>query len=150
MPTFICPGCGAREAAGERQFGHQPRGCSRCGFGFLFELLEDYYPGPLTALISCDRDRRIIAGGKNSAAVTGYREPDLLGHDVVQKLRLGGFDGRDPIETSLEWGVRVMGAACTFTPKGVGDPRPATLDVFPAYDDDGGLLVALTPLAGGR
>ena len=23
-----------------------PRGCSKCGFGFLFELLDDYYPAP--------------------------------------------------------------------------------------------------------
>ena len=26
--------------------------------------------------------------------------------------------------------------------------RPVTADVFPAYDDDGGLLVALTPKRG--
>ena len=42
-------------------------------------------------------------------------------------------------------GVRVMGVRCTFRPNGLDEPRPATADFFPAYDDDGGLLLALTP-----
>ena len=45
---FICPNCGQRSTATERTAGfrNQPKGCSKCGFGFLFELLDDYYPAP--------------------------------------------------------------------------------------------------------
>ncbi len=42
---FICPNCGQRTSATDRTAGfrNQPKGCSKCGFGFLFELLDDYY-----------------------------------------------------------------------------------------------------------
>jgi len=144
VPVFVCPSCAVRER-GDRHELHQPRGCSRCGFGFLFELLEDYYAGPRTALIVCDRDRRILVAGHAATAVTGYREADLLGREVVAALGLGSFPNGDPVATSREWGVRVLGVECTFRPGGLDADRPATLDVFPAYDSDGGLLVALTP-----
>ncbi len=124
--------------------GHQPRGCAVCGFGFLFELLDDYYPGPKTALIACDRSGAILAGGRGSAAVTGFRDVDMLGVDVRTRLGLV-FTGDDPIARCLEWGVRALGVSCTFRPNGLAESRAATLDVFPGYDDDGGLLVALTP-----
>jgi PAS domain-containing protein len=145
VPVFICPGCAHREASSDRREGYQPRGCSRCGFGFLFELLEDYYAGPRTALVVCDRERRILAAGHAATAVTGYQEGDLLGHDVMERLHLGGYTGEDPAAKSLEWGVRVLNVTCTFRPNGVDEDCPVTVDFFPAYDDDGGLLVALTP-----
>jgi hypothetical protein len=144
MPAFICPSCGFRES-GERHELHQPRGCSRCGFGFLFELLEDYYTGPRTALIVCDRDRRVLVAGHAATAVTGYQERDLLGREVAEALGLGGYPDGDPIARSLEWGVRVLGVECTYRPKGVAADRPAMLEVFPAYDADGGVMIALTP-----
>ena len=50
----------------------------------------------------------------------------------------------DPIGTSLEWGVRVLGRAVQVEAEG-DLPAKATADVFPAYDDDGGLLLVLTP-----
>ena len=53
-------------------------------------------------------------------------------------------DGEDPIGTSLEWGVRVLGRAVQVEAEG-DLPAKATADVFPAYDDDGGLLLVLTP-----
>lgn len=111
----------------------------------MFELLEDYYTGPTTALLVCDRDRRIIAAGHAATAVTGYQEPDLIGREVVGRLGMGNFPNGDPAATSLEWGVRQLGVACTFRPAGIEEDRPATADFFPAYDEDGGLLVALTP-----
>jgi hypothetical protein len=144
MPAFICPRCGARDR-GDRHELHQPRGCSRCGFGFLFELLEDYYTGPRTALIVCDQERRVLVAGHSASAVTGYQEGDLLGQEVVEALHLGGFSDGDPVARSLEWGVRVLGVACTFRPRGVAADHAATLDVFPAYDEDGGVMLALTP-----
>ena len=123
----------------------QPRGCVRCGFGFMFEILEDYYAGPRTALVVCDAERRILAASGTASAVTGYQERDLLGHEVISRLGLAGWVGEDPAAKSLEWGVRVLGVRCTFRPNGLEADRPATADFFPAYDDDGGLLVAITP-----
>jgi chloramphenicol 3-O-phosphotransferase len=50
----------------------------------------------------------------------------------------------DPIGTALEWGVRVLKKPVTVHAEG-DRPEPATADIFPAYDDDGGLLLVLTP-----
>jgi uncharacterized protein (DUF983 family) len=49
MPIFICPNCGDRSLSTERSAGftNRPRSCKKCGFGFLFELLDDYYPAPV-------------------------------------------------------------------------------------------------------
>ncbi|MCB0882194.1 MAG: hypothetical protein KDC33_08270 [Thermoleophilia bacterium] len=145
MPVFICPRCARRQTAAERHAVHQPRGCPKCGFGFVFELMDDYYAAPNTALIVCDQQRRIIAAGHAATAVTGYRERDLLGEEVSARLGLAFADGKDPVETAREWGVRQLEVACTFRPAGLDADRAASLDVFPAYDDDGGLLLALTP-----
>jgi len=145
VPVFVCPRCAYRERGSERHVRHQPRGCSRCGFGFAFELLEDFYAGPRCALVVTDARQRVLVAGHASFAVTGYQEGELLGKDVVAGLGLAGFSERDPIATSLEWGVRKLGVACTFMPKGADRPVAASIDLFPAYDDDGGLMVALTP-----
>ena len=141
---FICPGCG-RRTAGDRHLGHQPRGGESCGFGFLFELLDDYYPSPKTALIVCDQSRKILALGHAATAVTGFREGDLLGHEVVERLGIVFTDGTDQVAHCLEWGVRGKGLDGTFRPSGLAEHRAATFDLFPAYDDDGGIMVALTP-----
>lgn len=147
VPVFLCPRCAYRESGSERTVRHQPRGCSRCGFGFAFELLEDYYASPKTALIVCDRERRILVAGHSAFAVTGYAEGEMIGHDVVARLGLAGFPDDDPVGRSLEWGVRVLAVPCTYRFNGSADDIPAVADIFPAYDDDGGLLVALTPTA---
>ena len=145
VPVFLCPRCAYRETSSERNVRHQPRGCSRCGFGFSFELLEDYYASPKTALIVCDQERRILVAGHSAFAVTGYDEGDLIGHEVVERLGLAGFPDGDPAARSLEWGVRVLNVPCTYRFNGSDEDLPATADFFPAYDDDGGLLVAITP-----
>lgn len=147
VPVFVCPRCAYRERGGERHVRHQPRGCGRCGFGFSFEMLEDYYAGPRCALVVADADRRVLVAGHSSFAVTGYHEPELLGQDVSEALGLD-FAGGDPIGTSLEWGVRRLGEHATFRPKGAAGPVGCSVDVFPAYDDDGGLMIALTPARG--
>jgi hypothetical protein len=50
----------------------------------------------------------------------------------------------DPIATTLEWGVRVLGRPVRVEAEG-DRPAEAVADVFPAYDEDGGLLLVLTP-----
>ena len=48
--------------------------CERCGFGFLFELLDDYYPAPTAGLVVCDATARILAVGRGVFELTGYRD----------------------------------------------------------------------------
>ena len=47
-------------------------------------------------------------------------------------------------DLALEWGVRVREKPVEVNAEG-DLPARATADLFPAYDDDGGLLVVLTP-----
>ena len=46
--------------------------------------------------------------------------------------------------TVLEWGVRQLGKPVEVNAEG-DLPAKAVADLFPAYDDDGGLLLVLTP-----
>jgi predicted RNA-binding Zn-ribbon protein involved in translation (DUF1610 family) len=147
MPIFICPNCGNRLNTSERTAGFRttPRGCDQCGFGFVFELLDDYYPDPNAAFFVCDREARVIGCGKGSFELTGLDDERAVGRPVRELLGLRFENGgEDPIETTLEWGVRVMGKPVHVEAEG-DQPAEATADVFPAYDQDGGLLLVLTP-----
>ena len=147
MPFFICPNCKNRsiDHDGRQGFSNQAVACERCGFGFLFELLEDYYPAPTSGLVACDAQGRVLAVGRGVFELTGYRDQDLLGRDVLEGLGLSGYTAeRNPAQLALEWGVRRMGEQLEVRTR-AGIPKPVTADFFPAYDDDGGLLVALTP-----
>jgi len=157
---FICPNCGNREQSAERTAGlsARPKGCSKCGFGFLFELLDDYYPSPEAAFFTCDDKGRVLDVGKGGFELTGLKDEQVIGRPVRDVLGLewlqegdGGEtadtndDGStDPIETTLEWGVRSLGKRVAMHAEG-DLPAEAVADVFPAYDDDGGLLLVLTP-----
>src|ERR1044072_8371838 len=104
MPFFICPNCGNRELSNDRTagFSTRPKGCSKCGFGFVFELLD---------------------AGRGSFELTGLTDEDVIGRPVQEVLGLqwrqageGGesadLDGdgvTDPIEISLHWRVRSLG-----------------------------------------
>ena len=148
MPFFICPNCGNRELSADRTagFSSRPKGCSKCGFGFVFELLDDYYPAPNAAFFVCDQQARVIDAGRGSFELTGLTDEDVIGRPVKEVLGLRwDTDGNgDPIETSLEWGVRSLGKKVSVNAEG-DLPAEAVADVFPAYDDDGGLLIVLTP-----
>ncbi|MFN2469982.1 MAG: hypothetical protein ABR583_03145 [Gaiellaceae bacterium] len=147
MPFFICPNCKERSIDHDAREGltQQAVSCARCGFGFLFELLDDYYPAPTTGFVVCDRGARILAIGRGVFELSGYREGDLLGRDLIESLDLSGFDpGRNPVELSLEWGVRRLGEELELRTR-MGSRKRVNADFFPAYDADGGLLVALTP-----
>jgi hypothetical protein len=52
--------------------------------------------------------------------------------------------GTDHVSTVLEWGVRQLGKPVSIHAEG-DLPARAVADLFPAYDDDGGLLLVLTP-----
>ena len=140
---YICPNCKERsiDLDGYDGFSTHAVQCRSCAFGFLFELLEDYYPAPGTGFVVCDRNTRVIAAGRGVFELTGYREGDLIGRDVTDALSLSDDA---PIALVQEWGVRQLGKHAAIRTRG-GIEKAVTVDLFPAYDDDGGLLVALTP-----
>jgi len=100
----------------------------------------------------------VIDAGKGSFELTGLTDEDVIGRPVREVLGLDWIDKgdgdeasdtngdgvTDPIETSLEWGVRSLGKRVSVNAEG-DLPAKAVADVFPAYDDDGGLLLVLTP-----
>ena len=144
VAVYICPNCKDRSVdldGFEGLTASRELQCRRCGFGFVFQLLEDYYPAPSTGLVVCDRDGRVLAVGRGVFELTGFGEGDLMGADVAEALHL---DDAGAIEVVREWGVRKLGVASTLVTRS-GIPKPVTADFFPAYDEDGGLLVALTP-----
>ena len=86
---FICPNCGQRTSATDRTAGfrNQPKGCSKCGFGFLFELLDDYYPAPNAAFFVCDQQGRVIGCGRGSRELTGLSDEKVIGRPVRRRAR---------------------------------------------------------------
>ncbi len=146
MPHFICPNCGNRSISVDRQAGFRDRarGCSNCGFGFVFELLDDYYPAPNAAFFLTDQQGRLIGAGRGARELTGLGDTDVIGRPVQEVLGLEFQNGEDQVGTALEWGVRVLDKEVTVHAEG-DRPEPAKADIFPAYDDDGGLLIVLTP-----
>ncbi len=143
---FICPNCGHRSTATERTAGfrNMPKGCSNCGFAFLFELLDDYYPAPNAAFFTCDQKGRIIACGRGSKELTGLSDEKVIGRPVREVLGLDFGGEQDALGVVLEWGVRQLDKDVMVNAEG-DLPAKAVADLFPAYDDDGGLLLVLTP-----
>jgi hypothetical protein len=160
VPYYICPNCKDRsiDIDGVEGFTQQAVACRRCGFGFLFELLDDYMPAPGAAFFTLDQQARVLDLGKGAFELTGLKDEQVIGRPVREVLGLQWIDrgdggetadtdgdgGTDPIETTLEWGVRSLGKKVAVNAEG-DLPTEATADLFPAYDDDGGLLLVLTP-----
>ncbi len=142
MPHYICPKCKKRsvDVDGVEGFSAQAPACRHCGFGFLFELQEDYYPGPTTGFVVCDQHGRVLATGQDFFELSGYREEDLLGREVTDIVAAEP----NPVGLALEWGVRRRGEHVRLRTR-AGLEKPVVADLFPALDHDGGLLVALTP-----
>ena len=147
MPYFICPNCRQRSIDHDRleDLTNEAVGCAHCGFGFLFELLDDYYPAPGTGFVVCDQDRRILALGQGVFELTGFRESDVLGRELTEAFEIGAEGDSNPAEVAVEWGVRQLGKRVTVRTR-IGVTKEVAADFFPAYDEDGGLLVALYPL----
>ena len=143
---FICPHCGNRSMGFDRNAGFrkEARGCEKCGFAYLFELLDDYYPAPNAAFFACDNAGRLVDCGRGSFELTGLRTESAIGRTLSDALALSFEDGVDHIATALEWEVRVSGKPVEL--KAGAERTGAVADIFPAYDDEeGGVLVVLTP-----
>jgi hypothetical protein len=143
MPYFICPRCKTRRLDDDGYEGltTQPPACQKCGFAFTFQLLEDYYPAQATGFIVTDQDRRVLATGEGVFELTGFGEGDLLGRDVAEAL---GLSDSAAIETVREWGVRKLDQQLSLRTR-AGIEKKVKGDFFPAYDEDGGLLLGFTP-----
>ena len=87
---FICPHCGNRSMGTDRNAGfrREARGCEKCGFAYLFELLDDYYPAPNAAFFACDSDGRIVDCGRGSFELTGLKTEQAIGRPVREVLRM--------------------------------------------------------------
>jgi PAS domain-containing protein len=147
VPYFICPNCKQRSIDVDRKEGlyDEAVACHHCGFGFLFELMDDYYPAPNAGFVVCDKEGRILAVGRGVFELTGFGEGDLIGVDVVEGLGLAGFEEeKNPAKLALEWGVRRLNEALELRTRS-GLRKRVKADFFPALDEDGGLLVAFTP-----
>jgi len=145
VPYYICPNCKDRsvDTDGREGFSLEAPGCRACGFGFLFELEHDYYPAPTAGLVACDQEGRVLAAGRGVFELTGFREDDVIGQGVGTAFGFRDFaNGRDPIELSLEYGVRRLNERLTIRTR-AGIEKNVVADVFPALDEDGGLLVVL-------
>ena len=83
--------------------------------------------------------------GGRSLLDHGHGQAVDRGAGVQEALHLDGDEtAGSPIATALEWGVRQLERRLRLrTSSGV--EKPVKVDLFPAYDEDGGLLVALTP-----
>ncbi len=68
----------------------------------------------------------------------------MIGRPVSDVLGLDFEGGEDQVALALEWGVRVLDKPVRVNAEG-DIPAAAVADLFPAYDEDGGLLVVLTP-----
>jgi PAS domain S-box-containing protein len=146
VPYFICPNCRRRtvDHDGLEDLTNERVGCSACGFGFLFELMDDYYPAPGTGFVVCDQDGRILAAGRGVFELTGFHERELLGRALSETLGLETHGEQHPAGLALEWGVRRLGQKVAIRTR-TGSAKDIKADFFPAYDEDGGLLVALIP-----
>ena len=144
---FICPHCGNRSMGTDRNAGfrREARGCEKCGFAYLFELLDDYYPAPNAAFFACDADGRIVDCGRGSFELTGLKTEQAIGRPVRDVLGLRFEDGTDHVGHRARVGGPGPGQAGRG-PRRARPPARAVADIFPAYDDDeGGVLVVLTP-----
>ena len=127
----------------------EARGCEKCGFAYLFELLDDYYPAPNAAFFACDSGGRIVDCGKGSFELTGLTTERAIGQPITGVLGPGVRGRLRPRPDRARVGGSRPGQAGRGARRTADTASKAVADIFPAYDDDeGGVLVVLTPANG--
>jgi integrase len=120
MPIFICPNCGDRSVSTERTAGFQDRAraCKKCGFGFLFELLDDYYPAPDAAFFTCDKEARVLDVGEDTLVGQGvhlirrsmarvfYEQLKAAGHGDPTRVVMAMLGHANARTTEIYLGIR--------------------------------------------
>ena len=147
MRHWICPNCQTRviDDDGVEGLSSERLGCHHCGFGYMFEILEDFFPPALAGFLTCDQEGRVLSVGRGVFELTGFAEHDLIGRHVSQALRFADFeDGRDPVALVLEWGVRELDVHLTIQ-NHAGMPKHVRADFFPGYEEEHGMLISLAP-----
>ena len=121
--------CGHRTTETDRTAGfrRQAKACSRCGFGFLFELLDDYYPAPDTAFLVCDSEGRVIGCGRGSFERTGLDDERVIGRQV-RDVRPALRERRRSRGHRARVGVRALNKPVSSTPRAICPPlrRPTS------------------------
>ena len=89
------------------------------------------------------------AVGKAEASILIFgASGDLTARKLIPALfdlwKEGYLSDRSPIDVVQEWGVRKLGQQLAIRTR-AGLEKRVLVDFFPAYDEDGGLLLALTP-----
>lgn len=106
--------------------------------------MDDYYPAPNSAFFVADQRGTLLGCGRGSFELTGLRTERVIGRDIREVLGLQADDGADIVGTVIEWGVRQLGRPASIHADG-DLPARVVADCLPAYDDDGGVLLVLTP-----
>ena len=129
-----------------RRLPRSAKGCTQVRLRVPVRAARRLLPGPRRRLLRLRPARaRVIGCGRDSFELTGLRRSDVIGRAVERGARPALRGRRRPRRRpSLEWGVRVLGKPVEVNAEG-DLPASATADLFPAYDDDGGLLVVFTP-----
>src|SRR5947209_19287095 len=90
-------------------FGREVRGCEKCGFAYLIELLDDYYPAPNAAFFACDAEGRIVDCGKGSFELTGLTTERVIGQPISGALGWRSEGGTSQLRPDVGGGGRVEG-----------------------------------------
>ena len=144
---FICPNCGSRTTATERNAGlPQPaaRAARSAASASCSSCSTTTTRRPNAAFFVCDQQGRVIGCGRGSSSSPAST---TSGSSAARSPTSSGCSSTTAPTTSAP----SSSGACAQLGKPVevnaeGDlPAKATADLFPAYDDDGGLLLVLTP-----
>ena len=149
MPYYICPNCKKRSIDIDGVDGFSAENalqCRSCGFGFLFQLMDDYYPAPTTGFVVCDANARILATGRDVFQLSGFQEKDVLGRDLIETFQLGERRGRAPRPRGARVG-RSEARSAARDPDALRPAEEGHRRLLPRLRRGRGLLVALTPRA---
>ena len=115
------------------------------GSGSCSSCSRTSIPPANAGFVACDSDTRVISAGKGVFELTGYGEGELLGKPLVEAFGLSGFSAdSNPVSVVMEWGVRKLDQPLMLRHRS-GREKAVRVDLFPAYDEDGGLLASLAP-----